>query len=151
MGICRHQSDARIDHRISSSLSSSYPCFCRVVIPVSSSSYPRSSRSIARCILVVLFVVVVLYPHRRHIGIVHLEDPRRRYVWCTSRTSRRCTPQRSHPFAYGTRQGRDRLQMGRIGGVFSLGLKPFANGSCMQMGGNIITSTVATGHKDVRD
>jgi len=95
MGICRRQSDARIEHHISSPLSSSYPSFCRLVIPVSSSSYPRSSRSIARCILVVLFVVVVLYPHHLHIGIVHLEDPRRRH------RARHHAPQCSHPFAYG--------------------------------------------------
>ena len=38
------------------------------------SSYPRYSRSILWRILIVLFVVVVLYPHHCHISIVHLED-----------------------------------------------------------------------------
>ena len=38
----------------------------------------------------------------------------------------------------GRAKGRVHLQMGRIGGVFSLGLKPFENGSCMQTGGNIV-------------
>jgi len=110
MGICRRQSDARIEHHISSPLSSSYPSFCRLVIPVSSSSYPRSSRSIARCILVVLFVVVVLYPHHLHIGIVHLEDPRRRHrarhhaPQCSHRLHMDAS-YRSRPFANGNRRG----------------------------------------------
>ena len=112
MGICRRQSDARIEHHISSPLSSSYPSFCRLVIPVSSSSYPRSSRSIARCILVVLFVVVVLYPHHRHIGIVHLEDPRRRHraprgiVHLNAHIRLHMDASyRSRPFANGNRRG----------------------------------------------
>jgi hypothetical protein len=52
-------------------------------------------------------------------------------------------PNRSHPFAYGTRQRVASICKGKNGGVFSLGLKPFANGRvpftngrCLQTGGN---------------
>jgi len=86
--------------------------------------------------LVVIFVcyLITAYWH------VHLEDlvgPHQRYR-APRETSRHCAPQRSQTFAYGTRQRSHPFAKGRIGGVFSLGLKPFVNGSCMQTGGNIV-------------
>ena len=95
------------------------------------SSYPHYSRSILWRILVVLFVVVVLYPHRRHISIVHLED-----LVKVSHLEASCTSTLT-TFAYGTLQRSRPFANGKNRGVFSLGLKPFVNGSCTQTGGNM--------------
>ena len=90
-----------------------------------------------------------------YIGVVHLEDlvPCRTSsgtsseVLCTSGClrwtssctlgARHCAPQRSQLFAYGTHQRSRPFANGKNRGVFSLGLKPFVNGSCTQTGGNI--------------
>ena len=89
-----------------------------------------------------------------YIGVVHLEDlvPCRTSsgtsseVLCTSGClrwtssctlgARHCAPQRSQLFAYGTHQMSRPFANGKNRGVFSLGLKPFVNGSCTQTGGN---------------
>jgi len=64
--------------------------------------------------------------------------PRRCLRWTSSCTSgaRHCAPQRSQLFAYGTHQRSRPFANGKNRGVFSLGLKPFVNGSCTQTGGN---------------
>jgi hypothetical protein len=71
----------------------------------------------------------------------------RREVLCTSGClrwtslctlgARHCAPQRSQ-LAYGTHQRSRPFANGKNRGVFSLGLKPFVNGSCTQTGGNIV-------------
>ena len=82
--------------------------------------------------LVVIFVcyLITAYWH------VHLEDlvgPRR------APRERGIAHLNAHNCLHmGRIKGHAHLQMGRIGGVFSLGLKPFVNGSCMQTGGNIV-------------
>ena len=50
----------------------------------------------------------------------------------------RRAPQRSQLFAYGTHQRSRPFANGKNRGVFSLGLKPFVNGSCTQTGGNSV-------------
>ena len=80
--------------------------------------------------LVVIFVCYLITAYR-HIGVVHLEDlvgPRQRYR-APRETSRHCAPQRSQPFAYGTRQRSRPFANGKNRQSISLGLKPSTNRS----------------------